>query len=49
MFQKNAHEILSPEVLMVKSYDVLKSGYLYEEKCQKPVFNDKYGVFPDVM
>ena len=31
MLQKNAHEISASEVPMVKSYDMLKSGYLYGE------------------
>ena len=37
------------KVPMVKSYDMLKSGYLYGEYFKKNVFNDKIGVFPDVM
>ena len=35
---------------MVKSYDVLKLGYFYGENVFKEnVFNEKIGVFPDVM
>ena len=48
MLQKNAHEVSASEVPMVKSYDVLKLGYLYGENV-KTVFNDKIGVFPDLM
>ena len=48
MLQKNAHEISASEVPMVKSSDVLKLGYLYGEN-EKNVFNDKIGVFPDLM
>ena len=31
MLQKNAHEISASEAPMVKSYDLLKSGYSYGE------------------
>jgi hypothetical protein len=31
MLQKTAHETSASEVPMVKSYDVLKLGYLYGE------------------
>ena len=49
MLQKNAHEVSASEVPMVKSYDVLKLGYLYGENVKKNVFNNKIGVFPDLM
>ena len=49
MLQKNAYEESASEVPMVKSYDVLKLGYLYGENVFKKRFNDKIGVFPYLM
>ena len=45
MLQKSAHEISSPEVPMVKSYDVLKSGCLYEENVKNPFSTINSGCF----
>jgi hypothetical protein len=41
MLQNNAHEISASEVPMIKSYDMLKSGYLYGENMKK---TDSYQV-----
>ena len=43
MLQKNAHEISASEVPMVKSYDVLKLGYLCWENDKKPFSSIKPG------
>ena len=45
MLQKNAHEISSPEVPMVKSYDALKSGYLYGENVKNQFSTINSGCF----
>ena len=45
MLQKNAYEISASEVPMVKSYDVLKLGYLYGENIKNPFSTIKSGYF----
>ena len=45
MLQKNAHEVSASEVPMVKSYDVLKLGYLYGENVKNPFSTIKSGYF----
>ena len=45
MLQKNAHEVSASEVPMVKSYDVLKLGYLYGENVKKTFSTIKSGYF----
>jgi hypothetical protein len=45
MLQKNTHEIPASKVPMVKSYDLLKLGYLYGQNIKNPFSTIKPGYF----
>ena len=45
MLQKNAHEISASEVPMVKSYGMLKLGYLHGDNVRNPFLTIKSGYF----